>query len=532
MSDGGLAGLRELSKLASRRDRIILPLWAYALIGSAASTAYSIKGLFPDESSRQDFAEGIGAASGAIALYGRLDENSLGAIVTWRSLVLGAVLAAIMSILLVVRHTRAEEQTGRQELVASGVVDRRAPLVAVLRLVIGVNLGVGLIIGAVLPVIGLGAAGAFALGLSMAACGIVFAGIAAVCAQLFEASRTANSVALTLLAAFYLVRAAGDMSDGARWVRWLSPVGWAEEVQPYTGDRWWALAVPVVASAVLIAVALRLLDRRDFASGVLPGRPGPAYAGTGTLGTFGLAWRMHRGSLLGWSTGVLVAALVFGSFVKDVGLLTDSDRVQEIMAELGGSQNMADAYVSSIVGVFGILAAVFALTVIMRARAEEAGGRIELVFAGTPSRAQWMLSHLVFAAAGAVVILVAAAFGMGLSQGLGADDVPGALADVFGAAAAQVPAVVLITALAALLFAVVPRWTGAGWGMLGLFAFLTLVGPQLKVSQYVLDVSPFTHVPKLPGNDVSAPALMVMAALAMAGVAATLVAFRRRDLLA
>jgi len=211
---GGLAGLPELSKLATRRDRVILPLWCYALIGSAVSTASSIKGLFSDQASRVDFVEGIQATSGAIALYGRVAGTSLGSITTWRTLVLGAVLASVMSVLLIVRHTRAEEQTGRQELVAAGVVDRKAPLVAALRLVIGVNIAVGVIIGAVLPITGLGAGGAFALGLSMAGCGIVFAALAAVCAQLFEASRSANSAALSLLGGFYLLRAVADMGEG------------------------------------------------------------------------------------------------------------------------------------------------------------------------------------------------------------------------------------------------------------------------------------------------------------------------------
>ncbi|MFI6979279.1 ABC transporter permease [Embleya sp. NPDC050154] len=532
MSGGSLAGLRELSKLASRRDRIILPLWAYALIGSVASTAYSIKGLFPDQASRQTFVDGIGAASGAAALYGRITNTSLGAITTWRSAVLGAVLAAVMSILLVVRHTRAEEQTGRQELVAAGIVDRKAPLVAALRLVLSVNLGVGVVIGAILPVFGLPVAGAFALGLSMAACGIVFTGVAAVCAQLFEASRTANTVALTLLGVCYLVRAVADMSHGATGLLWASPIGWTEQVRPYAGDRWQVLAVPAAAAAGLIALALRLLDRRDFGSGVLPARPGPAQGGADTRGTFGLAWRMHRGALLGWAIGVLTAALVFGSFVRDVDVLTGSDRVQRIMSELGGSQNMADAYVSSVVGVFAIMAAVFALSVIVRARGEEAAGRIELIFAGTPSRARWLLSHLALAVAGAVVILAAAGFGLGLSAGLGAHDVGRMSGRTFGAVFAQLPAVLLIVALAVLVFAAFPRWTGVGWGLLGLFAFLTLVGPELKVSHYVLDISPFAHVPKLPGNAVAATPLVVMSALALVGLAAALAAFRRRDLLA
>jgi ABC-2 type transport system permease protein len=529
---GGPAGTRELLQLASRRDRIILPLWADALIGSTFSTAYSLKGLFPDQSSRREFVSGIRSASGASPLYGRILGDSLGAITAWRLAVLAAVAASVMSAMLVVRHTRAEEQTGRQELVAAGVVDRTAPLAAALQLVISVNLGVGVCIGGVLPILGLPVAGAFALGLSIAGCGIFFAGVAAVCAQLFESSRTANSASLTLLAFFYLVRAGGDVGHAAPWLRWASPIGWTEEVQPYAGDRWWVLAIPAAGAGLLVALALRLLGRRDFGSGVMPARPGPAYAAADTRGTLGLAWRMHRGAVGGWTAGVLVGALVFGSFVKNVEVLTGGTRVRKVMTELGGSQNMADAYIAAIMGVFGIMAAVLALTVITRARAEEADGRIELIFAGTPSRARWIMSHVVFAVLGPALVLAAAGFGAGLSDGLGAHDVAHVMGSLLGAAFAQLPAVLLVTALAVVLFTAFPRYTAVSWGLFGAFAFLTLVGPELKVSQYVLDVSPFSQVPKLPGSPVATMPLVVMAALGLAGLAAGLAVFRRRDLLA
>jgi ABC-2 type transport system permease protein len=532
VSSGGPAGTRELSKLASRRDRIILPVCLYALVVGSVGTAYSLKGLFPDQASRQKFFDGIEITSGAAPLYGKMMNSTLGGIASWRLLTLFSVLAAVMSVLLVVRHTRAEEETGRQELVAAGVVDRKAPLVAAIQLVFGMNLVAGVLIGALFPFIGLSAGGAFALGLAIAGSGIFFAAVALVCAQLFESSRSANATSLSLLGFFYLVRAVGDMGDGASWLGWCSPLGWAQRVHPYAGDRWWVLALPVVGAGALIAVAVRLLDQRDFASGRLAPGLGPAYASASTRGTLGLAWRTHRGMIAGWTAGMLVGGLVLGSFVKNVQVLTDSDQVQNIMADLGGSRNMSDAFVATCMGVFGIMAAAVALNVIARARAEEADGRIELAFAGTPSRVRWLLGHVVLAVGGAVVVLAAGGFGAGLTDGLYAHDLGHTMGSVFGAAFAQLPAVLVIAGIAVLLLAAFPRYTGASWGIYGAFAFVTLIGPELNVSHYVLDVSPFSQVPKLPGASVAATPLVVMAALAVVGSAVALGVFRRRDLLA
>lgn len=529
---GGPAGVPQLLQLASKRDRLILAVWADALIGSSFSTVYSLKDLFPDEQARRDFVDGVKAASGAAPLYGAVHGTSLGALGAWRLGVVAAVAAAVMSVMLVVRHTRADEQTGRQELVVAGVVDRRAPLVAALQLAVFMDLTVAVGIGAVLPILGLPVAGAFALGLAVAGCGIFFAGVAAVTAQVFESARTANGSALGVLAFFYLLRALGDANDSASWVHWLSPVGWAQLVRPYAGDRWWVLALPALSALVLISVALRLLEQRDYGAGLVATRPGPARASATTLGTFGLAWRLHRGSVMGWTGGVLVGALVTGSFVKNVDVLAGGANVRKLMTELGGTQNLQNAYLASLMGTFGIMSAAVALTVLTRARAEEADGRIELVFAGAVSRARWIAGHVVVAVIGSAAVLAAAGLGVGLSYGLDEHQVAHGLSSMFGAAFAQLPAVLVVGAIAVLLLAVLPRYTGAGWGLFGIFAFVTLIGPELKAGHYLMDVSPFSQVPKLPGSPFESMPLVVMGVLALAGLAVSLVAFRRRDLLA
>ena len=61
-------------------------------------------------------------------LYGQLHGDSLGALIAWRYLAYAALDAALMSIFLVIRHTRADEEAGRLELIGSTAVGRHAPL--------------------------------------------------------------------------------------------------------------------------------------------------------------------------------------------------------------------------------------------------------------------------------------------------------------------------------------------------------------------------------------------------------------------
>ena len=70
-------------------------------------------------------------------LYGRLYGDSLGAVTAWRYGIWAAIFAALMAIFLVVRHTRADEEAGRLELVGSAAVGRLAALTAALGVAVG-----------------------------------------------------------------------------------------------------------------------------------------------------------------------------------------------------------------------------------------------------------------------------------------------------------------------------------------------------------------------------------------------------------
>ena len=102
---------------------------------------------------------------------------------------------------------------------------------------------------------------------------------------------------------------------------------------------------------------------------------------------------------------------------------------------------------------------------------------------------------------------------------------------MLGAGIAQLPAVLVITGIAVLAFGLAPRaCTGIGWGAFVLVLLLSLFGPLLRLSHWVLGISPFTHAPHLPGGPVSAAPLLWLSLIAVALAAAGLAGLRRRDL--
>ena len=185
-----------------------------------------------------------------------------------------AVGAGLLGIFAVIRHTRADEEAGRLELVGATAVGRFAALAAALAVTIGACLVVGLLLAVVQIAFRLPAAGSLALGAATALAGCMFAGVAAVTAQLTDSARTARGMAISVLGLAYLFRAVGDPAPTLSWLSWVSPLGWIERVQPYDGPRWWLLLVCAAVTVALAAAAAVLAGRRDLGAGLVPPGPG------------------------------------------------------------------------------------------------------------------------------------------------------------------------------------------------------------------------------------------------------------------
>jgi ABC-2 type transport system permease protein len=423
------------------------------------------------------------------------------------------------------RHTRGEEQSGRSELVRSGVVSRDAPVAAALVVASAAQLAMGAAVA--LTMIGLDqpAAGSVALGASLAGAGLLFAGVSAVAVQVGQTTAGAYGLVGAALGASYVLRAAGDVGDGT--LSWLSPIGWGQAMRPYAGERWWPLALLLAGTVVLVAVARAMLARRDDGAGLIAPRPGPPQAAPALARPAGLALRLLRGALAGWALGLFLGGLSIGLTAQDAdSFVGDSQEVGELFSQAAGS--LVDNYLAVSLLSMALIGTAFAIQAIMRMRSEEAAGRLEPLLATALARPRWAAGYVAVAAAGTVVILAASGLGAGIADaanGGGLVRVP----ELVGSSVALAPAVWVLIGIAVALFGLLPRAAVAAWGFLAACYLAAFLGPLLGLPDWVTDLSPFTHVPLLPAASLDVVPLLALTAIAAALVAIGLAGFRRRD---
>ncbi|MEV6636512.1 ABC transporter permease [Actinoplanes sp. NPDC051470] len=526
-----MTGTGKLLRLILRRDRFILPIWVLVLGILPAAYVTTIEGLFSTDAERLDYARISQTNAGFVALYGQLRGDSVAEMAIWRAGFVPVMLGVAVALMLI-RHTRADEEAGRTELIGAGVIGRRAPLAAALiatmaaGLVLGVIATLGLI-GSDLPV-----AGSVWAGAEMTLAGWAFAGVAAIAAQLTGGARSARSIAVLVVGLAFVLRLGGDlsaMSDGPlSWLSWLSPIGWAQHIYPYGAADWWPALLMLLFAAATTAVGVILLGHRDLGAGLFPGRPGPATAAPSLRTPLALAWRLHRGLLIGWASAFAALGLVFGAVGQSVADIGQGTAMGDIFARMGGSDVIVSSYFASIAGMVGILAACYAVQATLRMRDEESAGHAEMVLTSSSSRWSWAAGHLVFSLLGpAVVLLLEGVVSGAAYAAITGDNLMG---DVVGGTVAELPAVWAIAGVAALLFGLLPRCAALSWGALSVCLLILLVGAPLQLDQWVLDISPFTHIPHLPGGDLTWTPLVVLTVVAAALVAAGLTTLRRRDI--
>ncbi|MGN6635642.1 MAG: ABC transporter permease [Oryzihumus sp.] len=525
-------GTWPLVRLALRRDRVLVPVWLAVFVVLAGSTASSTLTLYPDIVSRRQIGVTINSNPAMVAFYGTvLDVNSAGAVAMFKVNAMGAALVAVLTMILLVRHSRAEEESGRLELLGAAVVGRFAPLTAALAVTCGTAITLGILTGLSLVAAGLPVSGSLAFGLSWALTGVSFAAVAAVMAQLTTTARGATGLTAAVLGATYLLRAVGDVSDvhGPRWASWLSPVGWAQQVRPFAGTRWWVFLIGAVFTAVVTVGAYSLAGRRDLGAGLLADRGGRAEA-TRWLGSpLGLAVRLQRAGLLSWTAGFAVMGTIIGSLANSVQSFLDTPGAREMITRLGGQSGLLDAFFGTELAAVAVITAVFGIQSVLRLRAEETSLHAELLLATATGRRRWALSHITVAVLGSIWLLVLLGMTMGLSAASTLNDYD-QVGRILGAALAQLPSVLVMVGIAVAAFGLVPRLVGAAWALLVAFLLVGELGPLFRLDQRVMDLSPFAHTPRLPGGTLTATPLVWLTVVGLALVVLGLEAFRRRDL--
>lgn len=527
----GLAGTAVLTRFNLRRDRIRIPAWVLGITLVQVGGASGYPGVYPTEADRQAQAAVMRDNPVMRAMSGPghgLDDYTIGAMMTNEYLGFMLIFAALMSVFIVVRHTRAEEETGRAELVRSAPIGRYAPLAAALITAVIANIALGLLVALGMTSLGIDSIdfpGSSLYGVTFTVVGVVFATLAAIAAQISGFSRAASGVAGATVGAGYLLRAVGDTAENG--LSWLSPMGWAQACAPYVENTWWPLMIAVIVAGTAAAGAFALVSGRDTGSGLLAERRGPAAAAR-ALGTpLGFAWRLHRSSLISWSVAMALVGVCYGSATGVIEEYADNDVVRRMTDKIGGS-SLTDSWLSMAIGVLAIVCTIFSIIAALRPRREETSGRAESVLATSISRTRWVGTHAVIAALGGVLVLGVTGLGLGVGTSIATGDGE-YLWKIVGATLAYAPALWVTAALAVAVFGLVPRLIGLAWGLLGYAVLLSYLGGLLDLPGWMFDVSPYPHIPQMPAAEFDPLPLVILTLIAAGLAAAGLAAFRRRD---
>jgi ABC-2 type transport system permease protein len=522
-----LTGARPLLRASLQQDARNIAPWVVLTSALSASSVLAYAWVFPDLSDRQELSATLGANPALSLIFGTArDLLTADGFNAWRAGALGTFFAALMAIFIVVRNSRADEDSGQAELLASGVMGRQTRLAVAIIMAVLASIALGIVSWLLTIACGGGPLNSLALSSTYTASGLIFAGVAGIAAQIGSDARSANSIAVATLGVAFIARGYIDASQASAWTVWLTPLGWLEQVRPATGNNGWPLLLAVALAALLARVALVLHGRRDFGLGMIAPRRGPARGGP-VASVWGLALRINRGPLISWLIAFAGLGAVFGTLATSVGdVFADSPLVQSSATTEAG---LTFAFLVTILQLVGIIAAVFGVQIVMRVYAEEIDYRVEPLLAGALSRAKYLTSNaiLAFAAPAAGMLIAGTVIGLVASSSMPTI----AVGDVLLQAAATIPAVWTLVALSLATVGANPRVRLAGWlGVVATFA-LTLLGPLFRLWDWILGISPLWHVPNVtvPSPDWSGLAWVSLVATAFTAVAYT--GFRRRDVI-
>jgi ABC-2 type transport system permease protein len=528
MSNATLVGTAPLTRFALRRDRVRIVVWITAIVLLIVTTVQSIKGLYPTQLDLDKAAAASQDNVAAIIFNGPPQGlNTVGGQVAFQTGTFGLILMGLMSVFMLGRLTRGEEEAGRAELLRSLPIGRHSLPASALATVAAMNVVTGALVTLTLIAFDLPVTGSVVFGLSFTLFGLFMAAVTAVAAQVSENTRVVYGIGGLVIGLSFVVRAVGDINDGT--LSWLSPIGWAQKARPFAGEIWWPLLLLMAATALAAWLAIGLSRRRDLGAGLVPPRAGRAHAAP-SLGTpIGLATRLQRGAVAGWSAGLIVLAVAYGSITDSINqFVEDNESLSDIIAAQG-SGTLIEQYLAMSFRILALIASAYAIQSVLRIRSEETATHAEQILTTPTSRIRWAGAHVVLAFGGTLTILLLIGVSFGVADFAVTRDSAAFGQSVVGAVV-YAPAVWVLAGFTVALVGFMPRVAVWAWGALGVCFVIGMFGQLLGLPSGVKGFSPFEHVPQYPAASLNFIPLAGLLLIAVGLTAFGLGTLRRRDI--
>jgi len=531
MAQNFMAKTGHLSRFILRLDRIRISLWLVGLTFFTFIVPIAFMGLYDTQQERDAMAETMAnPAMTAMVGPGDLANYTVGAMTTHQMLLMTAAIVGLMSILLVTRHTRADEEDGRIEMIRSLPAGRLSYLNASLFVIVGTSVALALITGFGLYALGIESmdlGGSLLYGAALGGTGLVFAGVTAVFAQLSETSRGTIGLSVAVLLIAYLFRAVTDISNEA-W-SWLSPLGWVTKTEAYTTNNWGPILLMLAVTIILFILANYLHSIRDLERGFLPSKPGRNSASRFLQSPIGLAFRLQRTGTIFWAIGIFVLGASYGSVLGDMESFFEGNDLMEQMLQPAEGVSLTEQFIPMLLIVMALLATVPPVMAMNKLRGEEKKDRLDHLLGRAVSRTKLMGGYLVLSMINGFVMISLAALGL-WSAGAAVMDEGLDFGMIYGAAMSYYPAMLVIVGVAVFLIGFLPKLTNMIW-IYVFYSFIVLyLGGLMQFPDWVGQISPFGHIPQVPIEDATFMTFFILTVIALGLMVLGLIGFNKRDI--
>lgn len=523
--------MRALVRRAFRDARTRTISFAYLFGIYAYIQPVGYRHAYPTLADRLAFAHSFASNDALRLFYGYpYSPLTVSGYTAWRVGGTLAILAAVFGLLAAVRALRTEEDTGRMELVLAGSVGRGVSFLSAMvaiaagTVILWIAAFVGFLAG------GLPTGGSAYLALATVSVVPVFVGVGALTSQLAPTRRIALELGSAIVGLSLLLRVIADTSAGATWLRWATPLGWAEEMRPFTGSEPLVLLLSIVASVLLLVCAARIAAGRDIGTGLLGAREDANPRLRLLSSPTAQALRSERSSLIVWSASIAVFAFILGMVSTSISSAGISGSVQREIARFHvGSIETPSGYLAFVFIFFILAVSLFACAQIGAARHEEAEEQLETLLSQPVSRRRWLSGRLLLATCGAAFISLVA--GLITWAGAASQGLSISLPRMLEAGANCLPVALFFLGIAALAYAIVPRASsGVAYGLVTVTFLWQLTGSVLGAPQWLVELTPFAHVGLVPAQSFRLTAALVMLGIGLGSSLAAIWVFQRRDL--
>lgn len=521
-----------LSRFILQRDRIRIPTWLISLSLITFSVAMAFTDLYATDQDRQAIAETMRnpAMSAMVGQGYGLDNYTNGAMLAHQMLLFTGLTVAIMSILLVARHTRADEEDGRIEMIRSLPTGRLSNLSATVLVVSGTNVLLALIIGFGLYALGIESMdlhGSLLYGAALGAIGIFFSAITALFAQLSENNRSTIGLSFAALGISYLIRGIGDAGNEA--ISWFSPLGWVLGSEVYVNNYWWPILLTIGVALIIVILSLYLNAIRDLESGFISAKPGRKYAPQFLQSPLGLTLRLQRTGIITWMVAMVILGASYGSVLGDLeSFFAGNEMMQELLTSAEGF-SLTEQFIPMLMSIMAMISTIPVLMGIFKLKSEENKNRTEHLLSRAVSRTQLLGGYFLISLMMSYMMLFLTAFGFWLAGSAVLEDGI-SFAMLHNAAVVYLPSLWVMIGIAVLLVGFTPKFTGFTWLYLGYSFIVVYLGGLLQFPEWMSNLSPFGHISQLPVEDMDFMKSAVLIFIAVVLIVIGFIGYHRRDI--